>query len=109
MTIAEQCQGFTEETIKLARVTHLNLPDAADFFRCLYVRSIIEECRGNRSQAAKILGIHRNTLCSFIRAMRARGFSVVAGQPGNQRRRKSVVDHKGIALRRSQAAWRNQQ
>ncbi len=37
-------------------------PDAVSEFEKRYIRKVLEDSQGNRSQAAKTLGIHRNTL-----------------------------------------------
>ena len=37
-------------------------PDAVSEFERRYIRKVLEDSQGNRSQAAKTLGIHRNTL-----------------------------------------------
>jgi len=38
------------------------MPDAVAEFEKQYIRKVLEYSQGNRSQAAKALGIHRNTL-----------------------------------------------
>ena len=37
-------------------------PDAVSEFERRYIRKVLEDSQGNQSQAAKTLGIHRNTL-----------------------------------------------
>ena len=37
-------------------------PDAVSEFEKRYIRKVLEDSQGNQSQAAKTLGIHRNTL-----------------------------------------------
>jgi DNA-binding NtrC family response regulator len=37
-------------------------PDAVSEFEKRYIRKVLDDSRGNQSQAAKTLGIHRNTL-----------------------------------------------
>ena len=37
-------------------------PDAVSEFEKRYIRKVLEVSQGNQSQAAKALGIHRNTL-----------------------------------------------
>ena len=37
-------------------------PDAVSEFEKRYIRKVLEVSQGNQSQAAKTLGIHRNTL-----------------------------------------------
>lgn len=37
-------------------------PDAVSEFEKRYIQKVLEDHQGNRSQAAKALGIHRNTL-----------------------------------------------
>jgi DNA-binding NtrC family response regulator len=37
-------------------------PDAVAEFEKRYIRKVLEDSQGNQSQAAKTLGMHRNTL-----------------------------------------------
>ena len=37
-------------------------PDAVSEFERRYIRKVLDDSQGNQSQAAKVLGIHRNTL-----------------------------------------------
>ena len=37
-------------------------PDAVSEFERRYIRKVLDDSHGNQSQAAKTLGIHRNTL-----------------------------------------------
>ena len=37
-------------------------PDAVSEFERRYIRKVLDDSHGNQSQAAKALGIHRNTL-----------------------------------------------
>ena len=37
-------------------------PDAVSEFEKRYIRKVLEDSQGNQSRAAKVLGIHRNTL-----------------------------------------------
>jgi DNA-binding NtrC family response regulator len=42
----------------------IDLPLAARAFERLYIEKALEETKGNRTRAAELLGIHRNTLAS---------------------------------------------
>jgi len=42
----------------------IDLPLASRAFERLYIEKALEETKGNRTRAAELLGIHRNTLAS---------------------------------------------
>ena len=44
------------------------LPQAMREFEHHYLRTILRDCGGNRSRAARVLGIHRNTLRNKLQA-----------------------------------------
>jgi DNA-binding NtrC family response regulator len=46
----------------------LNLKDAVDAFEQEYIGEVLESVDGNRTQAALILGVHRNTLLTKLGA-----------------------------------------
>ncbi|MGC1685851.1 MAG: helix-turn-helix domain-containing protein, partial [Candidatus Acidiferrales bacterium] len=44
------------------------LEEAVTEFEKKFIKSVLEHSKGNQSQAAKILGIHRNTLSRKVEA-----------------------------------------
>lgn len=48
-------------------------PDAVAEFEKRYIRKVLEASQGNQSQAAKALGIHRNTLGRKMEEYRLNG------------------------------------
>ncbi len=57
-----QMQDITPSEIGLGRMKGMKLKDAVAFFEKQYIMETLESVDGNRSEAAEILGIHRNTL-----------------------------------------------
>jgi len=55
-------QDITPSEIGLGRMKGMKLKDAVAFFEKQYIMETLESVDGNRSEAAEILGIHRNTL-----------------------------------------------
>lgn len=110
MTITEQSQELAEK-IKAYSATELNLHDFKQWAAATYALATLTRCGGNRSQAAKVLGLHRNRLSDLLRALAAQGYTIPAYSKRTKHggRRKSIVDHRGIELRRSATAWRQQQ
>jgi len=43
------------------------LKDAVEAFEQKFIQKILEDCKGNQTQAAKILGVHRTTLVSKLK------------------------------------------
>ena len=43
-------------------------PAAAEEFEKKYIRRVLDQTRGNQSRAARLLGMHRNTLSRKIEA-----------------------------------------
>jgi DNA-binding NtrC family response regulator len=50
------------------KIKGLNLKEAVDAFEQEYISEVLESVDGNRSQAALILGVHRNTLLAKLGA-----------------------------------------
>jgi DNA-binding NtrC family response regulator len=50
------------------KIDGLSLKDAVDAFEQEYINEVLESVDGNRTQAASILGVHRNTLLSKLGA-----------------------------------------
>ncbi len=48
---------------------------AVEEFEKKYIRMVLERTRGNQSRAAKVLGIHRNTLSRKLEAYHLNGNS----------------------------------
>ena len=77
--LVERCFTISRESviqlqdISILRVTKpkidgLSLKDAVDAFEQEYINEVLESVHGNRTQAASILGVHRNTLLSKLGA-----------------------------------------
>jgi DNA-binding NtrC family response regulator len=62
-------------------------PDAVSEFERRYIRKVLEDSQGNQSQAAKTLGIHRNTLGRKVDEYKL-------GSDGASRTRKRAKPHK---------------
>ena len=84
-------QRNVREAVQLFRHTHLSMHDAVVHFRAAFINVTLADCHGNQCQAAKLLGVHRNTLGREIAEMKKQGL-LTAGLrgPGNRQRRKSV-------------------
>ena len=48
----------------------VRFPDAQAEFEKKYIRRVLDHARGNQSRAARILGMHRNTLSRTIGELR---------------------------------------
>jgi DNA-binding NtrC family response regulator len=57
-------------------------PDAVSEFEKRYIRKVLEDTQGNQSQAAKALGIHRNTL-----GRKVEEYKLTGGRDGASRSR----------------------
>ena len=57
-------------------------PDAVSEFEKRYIRKVLEDSQGNQSQAAKALGIHRNTL-----GRKVEEYKLMGGRDGASRSR----------------------
>ena len=55
-------KDLMEKLIARMVETGMFFPDAVSEFEKRYIRKVLEVSEGNQSQAAKTLGIHRNTL-----------------------------------------------
>lgn len=44
------------------RASGLSFRQAVDAVKLSYINEVLNDCRGNRSKAARALGMHRNTL-----------------------------------------------
>jgi len=51
--------GFSDEK---KNIGNMALKDASEFFKRQLIKEVLERVGGNRTEAAKILGIHRNTI-----------------------------------------------
>jgi len=60
--------GFLDE-VQRDRIT---LRDARNHFESQYILRVLEKVQGNQTEAARLLGLHRNTLASKIRQFRLR-------------------------------------
>ena len=60
--------AFLDE-IQRDRIT---IRDARNHFESQYILRVLEKVQGNQTEAARLLGLHRNTLASKIRQFRLR-------------------------------------
>jgi transcriptional regulator with PAS, ATPase and Fis domain len=63
-----QLQDISILSATKPKIKGLNLKDAVDAFEQEYIGEVLESVDGNRTQAALILGVHRNTLLSKLGA-----------------------------------------
>jgi DNA-binding NtrC family response regulator len=63
-----QLQDISILSVAKPKIKGLNLKDAVDAFEQEYIGEVLESVDGNRTQAALILGVHRNTLLSKLGA-----------------------------------------
>jgi DNA-binding NtrC family response regulator len=63
-----QLQDISILSVAKPKITGMNLKDAVDAFEQEYIGEVLESVDGNRTQAALILGVHRNTLLSKLGA-----------------------------------------
>ena len=63
-----QLQDISILSVARPKIKGLNLKDAVDAFEQEYIGEVLESVDGNRSQAALLLGVHRNTLLSKLGA-----------------------------------------
>jgi len=63
-----QLQDISILSVAKPKIKGMNLKDAVDAFEQEYIGEILESVDGNRTQAALILGVHRNTLLSKLGA-----------------------------------------
>jgi DNA-binding NtrC family response regulator len=59
-----QLQDISILSVTKPKIKGLNLKDAVEAFEQEYIGEVLESVDGNRTQAALILGVHRNTLLS---------------------------------------------
>ena len=57
-----QLQDISILSVAKPKIKDMNLKDAVDAFEQQYISEVLEGVDGNRTQAALILGVHRNTL-----------------------------------------------
>jgi len=58
-------------------------PDAVSEFEKRFIRKVLEDSQGNQSQAAKALGMHRNTLGRKVEEYKLAGWNG-ASRPRNR-------------------------
>ncbi len=63
-----QLQDISILSVAKPKIKDMNLKDAVDAFEQQYIGEVLEGVDGNRTQAAFILGVHRNTLLSKLGA-----------------------------------------
>jgi len=63
-----QLQDISILSVAKPKIKGLNLKDAVDAFEQEYIGEVLDSVDGNRTQAALILGVHRNTLLSKLGA-----------------------------------------
>jgi len=63
-----QLQDISILSVAKSKIKGINLKDAVDAFEQEYIGEVLESVAGNRTQAALILGVHRNTLLSKLGA-----------------------------------------
>jgi transcriptional regulator with PAS, ATPase and Fis domain len=63
-----QLQDISVLSVAKPKIKDVNLKDAVDAFEQQYIGEVLEGVDGNRTQAALILGVHRNTLLSKLGA-----------------------------------------
>jgi len=63
-----QLQDISILSVAKPKIKGMNLKDAVDAFEQEYIGEVLESVDGNRTQAALILGVHRNTLLSKLGA-----------------------------------------
>ena len=63
-----QLEDISIWSVTKPKIKGLNLKDAVDAFEQEYIGEVLESVDGNRTQAALILGVHRNTLLSKLGA-----------------------------------------
>jgi DNA-binding NtrC family response regulator len=54
--------GFVEEKEDMKKISDMALKDASELFKKQLIKEVLDRVGGNRTEAAKILGIHRNTI-----------------------------------------------
>jgi len=63
-----QLQDISVLSVAKPKIKDMNLKDAVDAFEQQYIGEVLEGVDGNRTQAALILGVHRNTILSKLGA-----------------------------------------
>ncbi len=63
-----QLQDISILSVTKPKIKGMTLKDAVDAFEQEYISEVLESADGNRTQAALILGVHRNTLLSKLGA-----------------------------------------
>ena len=63
-----QLQDISILSVTKPKIDGLSLKDAVDAFEQEYINEVLESVHGNRTQAASVLGVHRNTLLSKLGA-----------------------------------------
>jgi DNA-binding NtrC family response regulator len=60
------------ELLKEAQIGGISLKEARNHFESHYILWILEKVQGNQTEAAKLLGVHRNTLLQKMQKLRIR-------------------------------------
>lgn len=61
-------EGKTFDALSAMAIRHTTLEEVIDIVRLAYVSNALALCHGNQCEAAKLLGIHRNTVARIIGA-----------------------------------------
>jgi DNA-binding protein Fis len=64
--LRDSLNGKLERLVHEMCVQEIPLPAAAREFEKKFLQAILRRCGGNRTRAARLLGIHRNTLANKI-------------------------------------------
>ena len=57
-----ELKDLSTRDVQRARIGHMSLKDAVEAFEQQYIKAVLDSVGGNKTKAAEILGIHRNTL-----------------------------------------------
>ena len=63
-------RGRLDQMIREMLETGIRLPQGMKEVERRFIELVLDRSRGNRSEAARLLGIHRNTLSHKIRQLR---------------------------------------
>jgi len=58
----QNVHGFSEEKESRKEISEMALRDASELFKRQLIKEVLDRVGGNRTEAARILGIHRNTI-----------------------------------------------
>ncbi|MBN1628006.1 MAG: hypothetical protein JW944_15920, partial [Deltaproteobacteria bacterium] len=62
MIYLQNINGFNEEKEGRKVIREMALRDASELFKRQLIKEVLDRVGGNRTEAARILGIHRNTI-----------------------------------------------